>query len=205
MRQVLFYVTLFSLCVDAAAGQILLDHQCDLERNGVVELPQIQTRQLLDLLQPIHQRVPVDEQLPRRLRHVQVVLEELVDGEQRLLIQRVDGVLLENLLQEHLAQGGGQLIDQPANTQIFVVDDVALRIEHLADLDGDLGLFVALGQVTQMQGQGADAHEHAALSIGAQGLLDAESQWQSSHSTLIEAQTQYMIYLTEYKRVTAKL
>ena len=36
-------------------------------------------------------------------------------------------------------------------------------------------------------------------------LLDAESQWQSSHSTLIEAQTQYMIYLTEYKRVTAKL
>ena len=40
-RQVLFYVTLFSLCVDAAAGQILLDHQCDLERDGVVELPQI--------------------------------------------------------------------------------------------------------------------------------------------------------------------
>ena len=66
VRQVLFYVALFSLCVDAAAGQILLDHQRDLERDGVVELPQIQTRQLLDLLQPVHQRVSVDEQLAGR-------------------------------------------------------------------------------------------------------------------------------------------
>lgn len=36
-------------------------------------------------------------------------------------------------------------------------------------------------------------------------LLDAESQWQSAHSNLIEAQTQYKIYQTEYLRVTAKL
>ena len=87
----------------------------------------------------------MNKQLTRRLGYVQVVLKELVDGEQRLLVQCIDGVLLEHLLQEHLAQGSRQLIDQPANTQIFVVDDVALRIEHLADLDGDLGLFVALG------------------------------------------------------------
>ena len=35
-------------------------------------------------------------------------------------------------------------------------------------------------------------------------LLDAESQWQNAHSQLIEAKTQYCIYQTEYRRVTAK-
>lgn len=93
--------------VDAPAGEVLLHHQRYLEGDGVIKLPQIQTRQLLDLLQPVHQRVPVDEQLPSGLGDVQVVLKELVDGEQRLLIQRIDGVLLEHLLQEHLTQGVG--------------------------------------------------------------------------------------------------
>ena len=59
-----FYVNLLALRVNAAAGQVLLDHQRHLEGNGIVELPQIQTRQLLDLLQTVHQGVAVDEQLP---------------------------------------------------------------------------------------------------------------------------------------------
>ena len=36
-------------------------------------------------------------------------------------------------------------------------------------------------------------------------LLDAESQWQQSQSNLIEAQTQFRIYETEYLRVTGRL
>jgi len=36
-------------------------------------------------------------------------------------------------------------------------------------------------------------------------VLDAQSQWQQAQSNLIEAQTQYQIYLTQYQRVTAKL
>ena len=36
-------------------------------------------------------------------------------------------------------------------------------------------------------------------------LLDAESQWQLSHSNLIEAQTQFKIYETEYLRATGRL
>lgn len=36
-------------------------------------------------------------------------------------------------------------------------------------------------------------------------LLDAYSQWQQAQSNLIEAQTQYKIYETEYLRVTGKL
>lgn len=36
-------------------------------------------------------------------------------------------------------------------------------------------------------------------------LLDAQSQWQQAHSNLIEAQTQYKIYETQYLRSTGRL
>lgn len=36
-------------------------------------------------------------------------------------------------------------------------------------------------------------------------LLDAQSQWQQTQSNLIEAQTQYMIYRTDYLRATGQL
>lgn len=36
-------------------------------------------------------------------------------------------------------------------------------------------------------------------------LLDAQSQWQQAQSNLIEAQTQYMIYRTDYLRATGQL
>ena len=79
--------------LDAPGDEVLLDHQRHLEGNCVVELPQVQTGELLDLLQPVDQGIPVDEELPGGLRHVQVVLKELVDGEQGLLVQGVDGAL----------------------------------------------------------------------------------------------------------------
>ena len=61
----------------------------------MIEFPQIQTGELLDLLQTINQSVTVNEQLPGSFGNVQVVLKELIDGEQGLLIQRLDGVLLD--------------------------------------------------------------------------------------------------------------
>ena len=36
-------------------------------------------------------------------------------------------------------------------------------------------------------------------------LLDAQSQWQQAQSNLIEAQTQYKLYETEYLRATGRL
>ena len=71
--------------VDTAAGEVLFDHQCHLEGDGVIKFPQIQSRQLLDLLQPVHQGIPVHEELPGSLRDIEVVFKELVDGEERLL------------------------------------------------------------------------------------------------------------------------
>ena len=65
---------------NAAADQILLHHQRHLEGDGVVELPQVQAGELLDLFQTVDQRIAVDKELPGSLGDVQVVLKELVDG-----------------------------------------------------------------------------------------------------------------------------
>ena len=72
----------------------------------MVKLAQIQAGELLDLLQTVDQGISVDEQLPGSLGNVQVVLKELIDGKQSLLIQAVDGILLEHFAQEDLAQCG---------------------------------------------------------------------------------------------------
>ena len=92
----------------------------------------------------------MDEQLPGRLGDVQIVFKELVDNVQRLLVQGVDGVLLKDLGEEHFAQRRGQLIDQPGNAEILVVDDFFLVLEDLDDVDGDLGFLVAVGQLAEM-------------------------------------------------------
>ena len=93
----------------------------------MIELTEIQSGDLLDLLQTIHQSIPVDKQLSGSLGNIQVVLKELVDGEQGFLIQGIDGVLLKHLRQEDLAQGGGQLINQAAQAQVLIVDDALFR------------------------------------------------------------------------------
>ena len=83
---------------DSPGNEVLLDHQRHLEGNGIIELPQVQAGELLDLLQPVHQGVAVDEQLPGSLGHVQVVFKEPLNGKQRFVIQRLDGALFENFL-----------------------------------------------------------------------------------------------------------
>ena len=120
-----------------AACKVFSNHERYLKYDRVIELTQVQTGQLLDLLKTVHQRIAVYEQLTRGLGYVQVVLEELLNREQRLLIEGVDGILLEHLGQEDLAERRRQLIDEPPDAQVFIVDDGLLRVEHLADLDGD--------------------------------------------------------------------
>ena len=48
-------------------------------------------------------------------------------------------------------------------------------------------------------------NRYAAAMAPLTDLLDAQSQWQQAESNLIEAQTQYKIYETEYLRVTGRL
>ena len=48
-------------------------------------------------------------------------------------------------------------------------------------------------------------NRYAASMASLTDLLDAQSQWQQAESNLIEAQTQYKIYETEYLRATGRL
>ena len=80
--------------------------------------------------------------------------------------------LLEDLLQEHLAQRRRQLIDQAADAEVLIVDDKLLGVEHLADLNGDLRLLVGLGKVAQVARHRADTDDDGALAADAQRLLD---------------------------------
>ena len=91
-------------------GEVLAHHQRHLKHNGMVKLPQVKTGELLDLFQTVNQRVAVDEQFPGSLGYIQIILKEFIDSEQRFLIQRIDGILLEHLAEEYLAKGGGQLV-----------------------------------------------------------------------------------------------
>ena len=85
------------LILDRIGAEIFFNHQRNLKDNGMVKLPQVEAGDLLDLLQPVDQCVAVNKQLPRCFRHVEVVFEEPLDGEQRLLIETLDRATLENL------------------------------------------------------------------------------------------------------------
>ena len=87
------------LVLHRVRGQVLLHHQRHLKDDSVVKLPQIETRQLLDLLQAIHQGIAVNKQLTAGLGNIQVVLKELLNGEKGLVIQAFDGAFLKDLPQ----------------------------------------------------------------------------------------------------------
>ena len=152
--------------------EVFFDHHGDLEHYGVVKLAQVQAGDLFYLLKPVHQGVAVDVQLAACLRYVQVVLKELVYRLQRVRIQGLDGVLLEDLGEEHLAQGGRQLVDDAANAEILVVDDGLLSVEDLADLDGDLGFLIPVGQLAQVVGRRADADDGLHQQLAPDGVFD---------------------------------
>ena len=84
-------------------------------------------------------------QFPGCFGNVKIVLKEAVDRLQGVLIQGLDGVLLEDLVEEHLTQGGGELIDDTAEAETLIMDDGLVAFKDAADVDGDLGLLVAVG------------------------------------------------------------
>ena len=138
----------------------------------MVELAKVQTGQLLDLLQAVDQRVAVYEQLARGFGNVQVVLEELLNGKERFLVERVDRTLLEYLAQEHFAERDRQLIDQSADAEVLKADDVLLGIEYRADLDGGRCLLEGLCDVLHLRGNRADADEALDRKLAHEGLLN---------------------------------
>jgi len=112
----------------------------------------------------------VDEQLSRGLGNVQVVLKELLDGEKGFLIERLDRALLEHLAQEHLAQGGGQLVDKTGDAEVLIADDGLFGIEHLADLKSHLSLLEGAGEIVDADNGGAYAHHTVSVELAGKGV-----------------------------------
>ena len=127
--------------------EILFNHKRYLKCDSVLKLAQIKSGHLADLVKTVNQRVTVNKELARGLGNVQVVLKERLNSLQRFAVERLETAALEYLLEEHFAKRGGQLIDQAANAEIFVADDILFILKHLANLKGNLCLFVCTGEV----------------------------------------------------------
>ena len=154
----------------SATGIILM--RTDGQMMYDISVDSCQTGLSLDLLKAVHQGIAVHEQPAGCFGNIQVILEELVDGEQRLLIQRIDGVLFEHFGQIDLTQGGRQLIDQAADAQILIVDDALFSLKDSAHFNGSLGFLIGVGQLTQVRYHGADADDGLDEQLVAQGVLD---------------------------------
>ena len=84
------------------------------------------------------------------LGYIQAVLEELVDGDQSLLVKIIRGLAAEDLLNEHLAQRDRKLIDQTANSKRAVSNNILLRGENLAYIKSHSGFLVGTGNFLQL-------------------------------------------------------
>ena len=91
-------------------------------------------------------------------------------------------------------QKNSRLLDLEVQQAIRNVEDGFRLIEA-----ADLAFRQAEENLRVMQ------NRYAASMAPLTDLLDAQSQWQQASSNLIEAQTQYKIYETDYLRATGKL
>ena len=156
--------------------EILLYHQCDLEDDCMIEFTQIETCQLLDLVEAVNQCVSVNEQLSGCLGNVQAVFKELLDGEECLVIEGLDGVLLENFLQECLAEGGGQVIDKSCDTQVIVAYDIFVGIEYLTYFQCGLSLLEGASQILHAYDRCADSDIHLCEEFAGKCIGDGACQ-----------------------------
>ena len=148
-----------------------------LEDDRVVELPQVQAGQLFDLLQPVHQRVAVARTAcARSPTHSGCFQRSCWMVNSVSWSSSIDRASLEHLFQEHLAHGGGQLIDQTGDTQIVIADDRLLSGEYLRHLQRHLGLLEGAGQIFDAGDHRADAHERADIELAGQRVDDRAGQ-----------------------------
>ena len=131
----------------------------------MLELSEVETGELSDLLEAVDQRVSVYEELSRGLGDVEVVLEEALDGHEGLAVEALEAALLEDLLEEHLAEGGRQLIDKSADAEVLVADDILLGVEDLADLNRDLSLLEGAREVLDAVDSGTDTDRDLSVEL----------------------------------------
>ena len=84
----------------------------------------------------------MNEKLSGCLRYIQRIFKELVNRCQRLLIEIIRTLAVEDLLDEHLAQRDRQLINQPTDSQFAVGDDITFSEEDLAYIQRHLRFLI---------------------------------------------------------------
>ena len=120
--------------LDGLGIEVLLNHKRYLKGDSVLKFTQVKSCHLADLVQTVNERITVYEELTGGFGNVEVVLKERLNGLQRFTVERLEATALEYLLQKHFAKCGGQLIDQTANAEILIADDVLFVLKNLADL-----------------------------------------------------------------------
>ena len=112
------------------------------------------------------------KQLARGFRNVEIVFKELLDGEEGFMVERLNRPSFKDLPQEHVAEGGRELIDQTGNPQVVIADDRFFGIEHLADLQRDLRLLEAARKVLDPDDRGPDPNHHLGVKLAAQRIYN---------------------------------
>ena len=156
-------------------AEVLLDHEGYLKHDSVVKFAQIQPGKLLDFLKAIYQGISVDKELSGRFGNVQIVFKELIDSVESFLIEGIDGVLLEYLIEIHLAKSGGQLIDKAADAEVIVMNYHLVVFKYLADLDSHHCLLIALSKLAEVAGNGAYTDNGLEEKLGIESSLDLGS------------------------------
>ena len=92
------------------------------------------------------------------------------------MVQAVDGAFLKDLLEEHFAQGGRQLVNQTGNAKVVVADNGFFGIEYLADFQRNLCFLKGLGKLFDARNDGADTYDHAGIEFAAQRVHNRTRQ-----------------------------
>ena len=160
------------LILHRLGGQVSLDHERNLECNRMVEFAEVETGELADLFETVYERVSVYEQLSGSLGDVEVVFEEALNGHESFAVERIERTVLEYFLKEHFAEGGGKLINQTADAEIFVADDILFGVEYLADFDGNLSFLVGARKILDVVNNRTDTDGNLRIEFGIEGVGD---------------------------------
>ena len=153
-------------------GEIAAYHQSNLEGDRVIKFTKIETRQLFDLIQTVNESISVNEHLSGRFGHVEVVCEEALNGGEGFSVERFDRALLEYFIEEHFTKRGGKLIDQSADTEVFIADDGFIRIEYAANLKSSLRFSVGFGDILDIVNKAADTDGNLGVEFGSEIVND---------------------------------
>ena len=110
------------------------------------------------------------------LRYIQAVLEELLDSEQRFVVEGLNAVLLEHFLEEGFAQGGRQVVDKTRDTEVVVAYDVLVGVEYLSYFQGGLRLLEGARQVLYADNGRAYADIHLGEELAGKCVRDRTRQ-----------------------------